>query len=285
MQGRLVAPPEGTQRGTERCARALAAVAMDLALPLTLGIPRPCAHPVGNGGMARMTTTITVPCISIEPRATGGDIVSHQVAAGVPGRLVADPPALLARVARDDPDEGRAIVRLSPVPGALVGAPPRWLCRVRVRRALLPPRCGPARRSRRPYHASPRAGRSRAGGLASAAAGDGAVAVTAPMHGRGAPWARPWPSRGAATPASPVVAASFRRQAPSAGDRSHHRPDSDKPENALGTAHAPFGVPPVRAYEPTRGEVPFPPTRANAVIQELGEREVTHVAMIAYRAR
>jgi hypothetical protein len=120
------------------------------------------------------------------------------------------------------------------VPLVLVGAPPGWICRVKVRRAFFPPRFGTARRPQRPYHASPRSGRSRSGGLEYAASGYGAVSVTAPTRGPGGLSARPWQSRGVAAPALLVVAASFRRQSPSAGYSSHHRPDSGMPENTLG---------------------------------------------------
>jgi hypothetical protein len=128
--------PKGTQIGPERCARPLAGVAMDLTLAITIVIPRPFAHPVGHRGMTRMTATITLPFISIEQRASRRHVVSHQVATGVPVGMVADPPALLSRVARDDTDDGRAIVRIRPMPFALVGAPPRWIYRVRVRCAF-----------------------------------------------------------------------------------------------------------------------------------------------------
>jgi hypothetical protein len=53
----------------------------------------------------------------------------------------------------------------------------------------------------------------------------------------------------------------------------------------LGAEHAPFGVPTVWAYEPTRVEVTFQPDCANAVIQKLGDWEVYHAAMIPHSAR
>jgi hypothetical protein len=148
--------------------------------------------------------------------------------------MVAHPPALLARVGRDDTDDRRAIVGIRPMPLALVGAAPGWVGRVRVRRALFPPRFGTARRPRRPCLASHRSGRSHSGGLESAAAGCGAVSATALIRGRGAPWAHPWQYHVTATPASPGAAVSFRRPFPSAGYSSPHRPDSGKPGNALG---------------------------------------------------
>ena len=53
----------------------------------------------------------------------------------------------------------------------------------------------------------------------------------------------------------------------------------------LGTEYAPVGVPTVWAHKPMRGEVTFQPSRAEAVIQELGDREVNPGAMISNRAR
>ena len=99
MQVLLVDTPKGTQIRTERCAGPFAAVAMDLAAAITIVIPRPFAHRMGNRGMARMTTAITLPFICVESRVPGGDGVSNQGAAGVLVRMVTAPPALLARVA------------------------------------------------------------------------------------------------------------------------------------------------------------------------------------------
>jgi hypothetical protein len=79
---------------------------MDRALTIPMVIPRPFAHPVADSRVAGMAPTITLPCISIEQRATRRHMVSDQVVAGLPVGMVADPPALLARVARDNTDEG-----------------------------------------------------------------------------------------------------------------------------------------------------------------------------------
>jgi hypothetical protein len=203
--------PEATQIGPERGARALTGVAMDLASTITIVIPRPFAHPVGYRGMARMTTTITLPLIRIEQRATGGDVVRNQVAASAPVGMIADPPTLLSRIARDDTDDGRAIVRIRPMPFALVGTSSRWICRVRVRRAFFPRRCGTARRLRRLSPASSRSGRSRGGDLEYAAAGYGVVCVTALTRVPGGPSARLWRCHAARGPASLDVGESWQR--------------------------------------------------------------------------
>jgi hypothetical protein len=84
MQVLFVDTLEGTHIGPERCTRPLAGVTMDLALPITMVIPRPFAPPVGNRGMVWMTATITLPFIDIEQRTTRRHVVSNQVTAGLP---------------------------------------------------------------------------------------------------------------------------------------------------------------------------------------------------------
>src|SRR5262245_58965680 len=106
MQVLFMDTPEGTPVGTKRRTRPLTGVAMDLALAVTVVIARPFAPPVGNRGMARMAPSITLPFIGREPRAPGGHMVGNQLVTGVPVRMVADPPALLACITRDDTDEG-----------------------------------------------------------------------------------------------------------------------------------------------------------------------------------
>jgi hypothetical protein len=186
-----VDPSEGTEIRPERRARAFATIAVDLTSTIAIVIPRPLAPPVGHRGVARMTATITLPLISVEQRATRRHVVSNQVAAGLPVRMVADPPALLPCIARDDTDEGRAIVGISPMPFALVGAPPGWISRVRVRRAFFPPRCGTARRPRRWCRSSCRLARLCSDWLGDAAAGYAAACVRPPILAPDVPWARP----------------------------------------------------------------------------------------------
>jgi len=119
-------------------------------------------------------------------------------------------------------------VGVGPVSPVLIGAPPGWVCRVKVRRALFPPRCGTVRRPHRRCRSSPRSAQWRSGGPGGAAVGYGAVSVTAPAR------ARLWPSRGAAAPRWLAATECSRRRSPSAGYSSHHRTDSGRPENTLG---------------------------------------------------
>jgi hypothetical protein len=93
-----------------------------------------------------MAATIALPFVGIEPRAARGHVVGHKGVAGLPVRVVADPPALLARVARDDADDGGTIVGIGAVPFALIGASTRWIGGIAMGRAFFPPRFGTARR-------------------------------------------------------------------------------------------------------------------------------------------
>jgi hypothetical protein len=190
MQVLFVDTPEGTQVGAERGAGPFTSVAVNLTPAIAIVIPRPLAQPVGNCGMTRMAPMITLPFIRIKQRAPRRHIVGDQVVTGVPVGMVADPPALLARVARNDTDDGGTIVRVGAMSFALIGAPPGWISRVRVRRAFFPPRCGTARRPRRPCPSSRWSGHLHSDEPESAAAAYGAVCVTAPTHVPGAPWAR-----------------------------------------------------------------------------------------------
>ncbi len=56
-------------------------------------------------------------------------------------------------------------------------------------------------------------------------------------------------------------------------------------EMALVTEQPPRGAPAVRACQPIGVEVAFEPQSAEVIIQELGDREVNHVAMIPHPAR
>jgi hypothetical protein len=136
MQVWLVDTFEGTQVGTQRRARPLAGVAMDLALAITMIIPRPFAHPMGNRGMARLAAAITLPFVGIEPCAVQGHMVDKEIVAGLPVRVVADPQVLLAHLVRDDTDDGRTIVGIGAVPFALIGTPPGRISGVAMRRAF-----------------------------------------------------------------------------------------------------------------------------------------------------
>jgi hypothetical protein len=155
MQILLMNTSKGTEVGTKRSPCALAGIAMDLALPITIIIPRPFAHTMSNRGMVRMAAAITLPLIGIEPRAADRDVLRDQPRAGARIGVVTDPPALLARVARDDADDGRPIIGVGAVPFALIGAPPGRIRGISMRCAFFPPRFGTARRLRRQCPPSP----------------------------------------------------------------------------------------------------------------------------------
>jgi hypothetical protein len=54
---------------------------------------------------------------------------------------------------------------------------------------------------------------------------------------------------------------------------------------ALGAEPAPRRIPTPRAYQPLRVEVTFQPDEADAIVHELGNRELNHIRMISHPAR
>jgi hypothetical protein len=127
----------------------LAGVAMDLAPAITILIPHPFAPPMGNRGMVWMAAAITLPFVGREQGAAWGHVVGTERVAGLPGRMVTDPPALLARVAREEAEAGRPIVGRGAMPFALMGAPGWWIGGVARRGAFFPRRSGTAHQPHR----------------------------------------------------------------------------------------------------------------------------------------
>jgi hypothetical protein len=85
-------------------------------------------HGAANSRMRRMTATIALPFIGVEYCASNRDVCRDQVVAGVFGHVVADPETALARVPRDDADDGGPRERPAHVPSPRrvpgVGTPP-----------------------------------------------------------------------------------------------------------------------------------------------------------------
>jgi hypothetical protein len=118
---------KGTEVRTKRGPCALAGAAMDLALAVTLILPRPFAHTRGNRVMTRMAAAITPPFVGREQGAAWGHVVGHERVAGLPIRVDTDPQALLAHVTRDNADDGRPIIARGAMPFARIGAPAWWI--------------------------------------------------------------------------------------------------------------------------------------------------------------
>jgi hypothetical protein len=135
---------ERTEVRAERRTGSFARVAVDLASAITIPIPRPFAHTMRNRGMVRMAAAIALPFVGIEQGAARGHIVGNEGMAGLPVRVVTDPPALLACVPRDDADDGRPIVGIGAVPFTLIGAPAWGGGGVAMGCAFFPPRSGRA---------------------------------------------------------------------------------------------------------------------------------------------
>jgi hypothetical protein len=184
--------PKDTQVGAERCPCSLAGVAVDFAAAIPIIIPCPLVHAVADGGMRRMAATITLPFVGIEQGAAWGHVVGNESVAGLPIRMVTDPQALLARVARDDADNGGTIVRIGAVSLALIGASTGWIGGIAMGRTFFPPRSDTIHRPQRRCRASRRLAPSRSGWPGCAVGGYGAVSVIPPTRARGGPSARPW---------------------------------------------------------------------------------------------
>jgi hypothetical protein len=117
-------PAEGAQIGPKRCASPLTGVAVHLTLAVSIIIPRPLVHAVADCRVARMAPAIALPLIGIEPRAAHRDVLRDQDRAGARIGMVADPQALLPRLARDQTDDRGTIIGVGPVPFPFIGAPP-----------------------------------------------------------------------------------------------------------------------------------------------------------------
>jgi hypothetical protein len=150
MQILLVNTSESTQVGTQCRTRSLAGVAMHFASAIGIIIPRPFVDAVPDRGMRWMTAAVALPFVGVQPRAASWDIFGDERAARPCVRVVAHPPALLARVPRDDADDGGPIVGVGPVALALIGASTWWIAGIAMGRAFFPPRSGRVRRPQMP---------------------------------------------------------------------------------------------------------------------------------------
>jgi hypothetical protein len=150
IQVLLVDPSKSPQIGAERRTRPFAGLAVDLASAITIVIASLFMHAVADRRMRRMTATMALPFISVEYRATNRDVCRDQIVAGVFGRVFADPETALARVPRDDTDDGGTIVGEGPGPVPLVGTSPGRILGVRRGRTCFPPRAGTVRLPQRP---------------------------------------------------------------------------------------------------------------------------------------
>jgi hypothetical protein len=151
MEVPLVDASERTEVRAERCTGSLAGVAVHLAAAIPIIISCPLAHAVADGGVGRMAASVALPFVRVEDRAVPGEILSNQARAGVLIRTVTDPKALLARLARDNADDGGAVVRVGTMPPALIGAPTGWIGGIAMGCSFFPPRSGRVHRPQRPY--------------------------------------------------------------------------------------------------------------------------------------
>jgi hypothetical protein len=163
MQVLLVDPTEGAQVGPQRCARPFTGVAVHFTSAIAIVIPCPLMDAMTDRRMGWMTPPVTRPLIRIEPRGPCRNVLRDQRCTGARVGMVAHPPALLPRLARDDTDDRGPIVGIGAVPFPLVGTPPRRISWVEMGRAFFPPRSDTTRQPQRRCRASPQLARSRSG--------------------------------------------------------------------------------------------------------------------------
>jgi hypothetical protein len=99
MQDSRMDPMEGVEIGPKRRAGPCTGRAVHFMSVLFVIIARPLVPAVADGGMARMAPPIALPLISREPRAARRKVLCDQGCAGARVGIVADPHALLPRLA------------------------------------------------------------------------------------------------------------------------------------------------------------------------------------------
>src|SRR3712207_112841 len=87
---------------------------------IAISIPRPFAYTMADRGMGWMTAPVALPFIGVQPRAASRNVVGDEATTRPRVRVVAHPQALLARVARDDADDGGPIVGIGAMAFALI---------------------------------------------------------------------------------------------------------------------------------------------------------------------
>jgi hypothetical protein len=212
--------------------------------------------------MGRMTAPIALPFIGVEDRARSRDVCRDHVVTGGCGCVIADPETALARVSRDDADEGRTIVGKGALPCPLVSPPSGRLRGVKMGRAFVPRRSGTMRPPRRRCRASHQSGRWRSGELG--CAGDPAQQ----QHQRGRPLPRLFEDRARQ---QRVVAIA--------------RPTAVGREMALSTEQTPRSAAAAGACESLRRQVALEPDQAETIVQKFADRKIDHPSIIPRFAR
>jgi hypothetical protein len=98
MQLRLMDAPESAQVSPECRAGPFTGVAMDLASAIPIIISGPFVSAMAHGGMGDVAAAIGLPFVRVEHRAAAWDVLRDQLVAGLFGRVVAAPAAVLAGV-------------------------------------------------------------------------------------------------------------------------------------------------------------------------------------------
>jgi hypothetical protein len=159
VQVLLVDPAEGAQIGAERRACPFTGVAVDLASAVPVIISGPFVDAVADRGMGGVTPSVAVPLIGIQPCAAGREVFYDELMTRPSVGVVTHPKTLLARLTRDDTENGRTIVGIGAVPLALIRAPARRIRGIAMGGAFFPPRSDTVHPPQRPCRSSPRSAR------------------------------------------------------------------------------------------------------------------------------
>jgi hypothetical protein len=225
--------PKHPQKCAQSCTSSLAGIAVDLALAIPTIIARPLVHAVADGGMGRMTATLALPFIGIQPCATRWDIGGDQAMAGPRVRVIAHPEAVLTRLPRHHTQNRWAIVGIGPMPLAPVRTSTWGGMRVAMRGAFFSPRSGRVRRPPTWFRSSARLAPYGSGSFAPVAEGSAVACATSPARGPSAPSVPPWQCPAAGAPASLAVGGSSRTRCQSKACSSRRSPGSDRPESSV----------------------------------------------------
>ena len=116
MQISLVDTPEGPQIRPEGGSCSLAAIAMDIAKSIPIGIPGLLAYTVADGGVGRIAPTIAAPFVGVEACAAGRYVVGNEAVTGLHVRVITHPEAVFTSLPRNEAHNGTGMIGSVEVP-------------------------------------------------------------------------------------------------------------------------------------------------------------------------
>jgi hypothetical protein len=277
-------PSKSAQVSTRRHSCSFTAVAVDLTSAIPTLLPGLFVDTVAHGCVGRMAALITLPGIRVQDRAMPRNVHRDQGRVGPPVHVVAHPKTLLARLARQHTDDGWAIVCIRAVPLVLLRTPAGGISGVAMGRACFPRVLMPFVRLKggAGYRWS---ARFRSGLAWMYCRSVWSCLRDRPHAGTrravGSPLAMPRSNRTGGRVLPGVLKDHLCHQG--VGAIASRTPVGRKV--ALCVEQAPYRLPTVRASQAMRLEMTFQPHGANAIVHQLGDREINHAPMIVHPAR